>query len=226
MTEAEPAGMRPVFIGGCMRSGTTLLGSVLGGHSQVVCVPEARFIHMIRDGRAVANSMLRVRFGPRTTHHAARKWVFEVAFNFAVQQIKNQPERFFNIWYEEFIIKSEDSLQAICQFIGIPYEPALTEKQGYAVPVNNARSHRLVGQPPDPARISSWQRELSTAEISIFEKQARDMLVLTGYEPVSAPESITPVQKLRWIVLAGLSRRIFKHRASRQARQAADGSSG
>lgn len=35
--------MRPVFIGGCERSGTTLLGSMLGGHNDCLCVPEMQF---------------------------------------------------------------------------------------------------------------------------------------------------------------------------------------
>src|SRR5262245_2436326 len=33
----------PIFVGGCGRSGTTLLGSILGAHSECVCVPESPF---------------------------------------------------------------------------------------------------------------------------------------------------------------------------------------
>jgi hypothetical protein len=35
--------MKPIFIGGCGRSGTTLLASLLAGHSHVVAPPEAQF---------------------------------------------------------------------------------------------------------------------------------------------------------------------------------------
>src|SRR5215208_6994868 len=43
--------MRPLFIGGCERSGTTMLGAMLGGHSQCVCVPESQFIeHQLARG--------------------------------------------------------------------------------------------------------------------------------------------------------------------------------
>ena len=35
--------MRPVFIGGCARSGTTLLGSMLGTHSKCLATPESKF---------------------------------------------------------------------------------------------------------------------------------------------------------------------------------------
>ena len=305
---AEPAQMKPVYIGGCMRSGTTLLGAVLGGHSQIICIPEARFIaetwpdylreqdvrlawnrlrrhpqmikqwmftpeelhtmetgldqltdyrslvekmvavyaarsgksgcaywvdhttknvmraqvlleifpdarfiHIIRDGRAAANSMLKASFGPCTARQAAGKWACEVACNYAVQQILNRPEHFFNIHYEDFITDSEASLRLICRFAGIAYEPELAEKQNYAVPANNARSHHLVGKPPDPARINSWQHELAPAEISIVEQQAREMLTLTGYQPSLASGCISPLQKLRWNILAGAYRKIRKN---------------
>ena len=36
--------MIPVFIGGCPRSGTTLLGAMLGAHRDVICPPEAHSI--------------------------------------------------------------------------------------------------------------------------------------------------------------------------------------
>ena len=35
--------LRPIFIGGCPRSGTTLLGALIGAHSRCVCVPEMQF---------------------------------------------------------------------------------------------------------------------------------------------------------------------------------------
>jgi len=35
--------MKPIFIGGCERSGTTLLGAMLGGHADLLCVPEMQF---------------------------------------------------------------------------------------------------------------------------------------------------------------------------------------
>jgi hypothetical protein len=35
--------MQPVFIGGCGRSGTTLLGAMLGTHSKCIVTPESKF---------------------------------------------------------------------------------------------------------------------------------------------------------------------------------------
>ena len=44
--------MKTVFIGGCVRSGTTLLGSILGTHDKCICTPESRFkIDVIKMGQ-------------------------------------------------------------------------------------------------------------------------------------------------------------------------------
>ncbi len=41
-----------IFIGGCARAGTTLSGSMLGGHSTAVCVSESPFkVGLLRDKR-------------------------------------------------------------------------------------------------------------------------------------------------------------------------------
>jgi hypothetical protein len=39
--------MKALFIGGCDRSGTTMLGSLLGTHSKILCVPESQFIYRV-----------------------------------------------------------------------------------------------------------------------------------------------------------------------------------
>ncbi|MBD3360653.1 hypothetical protein GF366_02510, partial [Candidatus Peregrinibacteria bacterium] len=35
--------MKYIFIGGCPRSGTTMLGSLLGAHPEALCIPESQF---------------------------------------------------------------------------------------------------------------------------------------------------------------------------------------
>lgn len=36
--------MKPIFVGGAQRSGTTMLASMIGNHPKIICVPEAQFI--------------------------------------------------------------------------------------------------------------------------------------------------------------------------------------
>ena len=41
MTDAP---LQPVFVCGCPRSGTTMLGAMLGGHPDVITVPESQWL--------------------------------------------------------------------------------------------------------------------------------------------------------------------------------------
>ena len=55
--------MKPLFIGGCERSGTTMLGAMLGGHSRCLCLPESQFMddqlaHADADGRIDSRAAL------------------------------------------------------------------------------------------------------------------------------------------------------------------------
>src|SRR6188472_1560818 len=55
--------MKPLFIGGCERSGTTMLGAMLGGHSRCLCLPESQFMddqlaHADADGRVDSRAAL------------------------------------------------------------------------------------------------------------------------------------------------------------------------
>ena len=55
--------MKPVFIGGCERSGTTMLGAMLGCHSRSLCLPESQFMddqlaHADSDGRIDSRAAL------------------------------------------------------------------------------------------------------------------------------------------------------------------------
>src|SRR5215208_6780589 len=54
--------MRPLFIGGCERSGTTMLGAMLGCHSRCLCVPESQFLDDL-----LAHADLEGRIDPRVT---------------------------------------------------------------------------------------------------------------------------------------------------------------
>lgn len=39
------------------------------------CFPDAKFVHLIRDGRDVAESLKRVLIGPKSIYRIAKRWV-------------------------------------------------------------------------------------------------------------------------------------------------------
>jgi hypothetical protein len=270
--------MRPVFIGGCDRSGTTLLGAMLGSHSECLCVPEsqfkidvlrflkhdqaevdlfstfnmirnhwrfklweldidlsptvekrlrgsyprliewiikdygnkagkpsssiwvdhtpsnlkyaatlaslfpqARFIHIVRDGRAVASSVMRLDWGPNTIIKAAHWWIENVAYGLAAESFLGKG-KVIRLRYEDLVREPTPILERVCSFLDIDYQSKMAKATGFKVPRFTSAQHALVGNPPDPSRVDAREKKLSPREVEIFKSLTGDSLLSWGYK--------------------------------------------
>jgi hypothetical protein len=83
--------------------------------------PDARFIHVIRDGRDCAASFhRRWRFNPVRTMY---RW--KQAIDAGQRQGANIPGRYLEVRYERVTAAPEAEFSAILQFLGLPFEPAV-----------------------------------------------------------------------------------------------------
>lgn len=144
--------------------------------------PEARFIHLVRDGRGVAASLLPLDWGPNDILSAADFWMARCAAGLAAE-LQLGSERVLRVRYEDLLLNPEATLRAIAVFAGLPYESAMTQGTGHGPSRYNQRQHRLVGQPPDQSRAHSWNRCLTPRQIEIFESEAGELLETLGYQP-------------------------------------------
>ena len=309
--------MRPVFIGGCERSGTTMLGAMLGSHPSHLCppempfkidllragakrkdlpatairsvvqsnpkaelqgwrigdqtwgfesatapdairtivksygelndrsapqvwidhtpnnirwaatlaeaFPESTFVHIIRDARAVAASLMELEWGSNTAYRSAHYWLEGVSFGLAAESaLKSRCTR---VRYEDLVIEPEATLQQLCKSIDIEYDAAMVESGGYAVNTYSRKQHALVGQAPDSARASAWERKLSSRKVEIIESIVADELRLLGYEPRFGLAAVPPTRRERWsseareILAARIVNRFRKRLRIRRARR-------
>jgi hypothetical protein len=169
-------------------------------------LPEARFVHLIRDGRDVALSLMEVHFGPDDVRGAAERWTQWIA------QARRHGERvghYLELRYEDLIADPEDRLREICRFIELPWDPAMLDyhrraegrideivrdfdRDGGRPPVPaevRAHQHRHVSQPPRGDRVARWRRDMSPADQAAFEEIAGELLGQLGY-----PLSGTPAE--------------------------------
>jgi sulfotransferase family protein len=172
------------------RRGRTLLGMF----------PEARFIHLIRDGRAVAASLLPLDWGPNNVLHAAEFWMARCALGLAAE-LEWGPGRVLRVRYEDLLNQPEPSMRRIASFSGLEYEPAMVSGGGHRPGRYHARQHHLVGLAPDPSRVERWQQIFTRRQVEIFEAEAGEFLETLGYRPrygISAlPASRVEVLRLR-----------------------------
>jgi hypothetical protein len=189
------------------------------GRTLLELFPDARLVHLVRDGRAVAASMLPLDWGPNNVVLAARSWLRTVAQGMALETA--YPDRVIRVRFEDLVRDPAPSLARICRFAGLEYREAMTRGGGLAVPKTTVVQHALVGKPPDPRRAEAWKTALTPRQIEIFESEVRSLLPLLGYEPVYG-ESARPLTPLGGLLYHArhLARDVVVNRLRRRKRMA------
>ena len=160
-------------------------------------LPEARFIHLIRDGRDVALSLTEVEWGPETIPEAAKKWTQWIA---KARRQANRIEHYLEVRYEDLVTDPEPTLRQVCEFVELEFsEDMLTYHErasermsevvrefqiggGPLLTANDrAKQHELVSEPPRADRLARWQNDMSAADQALFEEIAGDLLTELGY---------------------------------------------
>lgn len=142
--------------------------------------PESRFIHIVRDGRAVAASILPLDWGPNTIMKASRWWMRMTSFGLAAEKALG-PEVILRVKYEDLVLEPEKTMQAISQFLGIDFQQDMLQATGFNPPSYTTRQHKLVGNRPDASVVNRWEKKLTARQVEIFENQTRDFLSFLGY---------------------------------------------
>jgi hypothetical protein len=140
---------------------------------------DATFVHIIRDGRAVAGSVIPLDWGPNSSREAAVWWSRKLSFGLAGQ--KAIPERVTTVRYEDLIRNPVAELKRLCGFLRLNFSEEMLEANGYSVPVYTRKQHELIGRKPNIRQLTAWRQKLSPKEIEQFEYIAGPILELLGY---------------------------------------------
>lgn len=141
--------------------------------------PHARFVHLVRDGRAIAASVVPLPWGPNTVEWAARWWIEFLAFGLGLEAWGGP--RVMRVRYEDLVGNPNRTIPAVAAFAGLEYEPGMLRADGFRVPADPTGQHALVGQPLQPERAAMWEDHLTTRDVEIFESSAGDLLSYLGY---------------------------------------------
>lgn len=142
--------------------------------------PDAKFLHIVRDGRAVAASIVRLDWGANTIDRAAVSWVRKVSHYLAAESVLGH-ERIKQVKYEELIRQPEHTLTDICRFAGIDFQDRMLRGTGFKVPAYTASQHSLLGKAPEVERIYAWEKDLTPRQVEIFESIGGNLLQSLGY---------------------------------------------
>ena len=152
-------------------------------------LPEAKFIFIYRDGRAVFSSKKRA-ISSYTGEvmdidpiHAARTWC---RFIDIIEKMPFQND-IVRVKYENLIIQTKIELEKLYNFLfgerytGRDYN---IDTVGYysKIPASQVHLHHNVAKKPLKSRIDGWKDEITYAEGYLYERAAGRMLTQMGYE--------------------------------------------
>jgi hypothetical protein len=149
--------------------------------------PDARYVHLIRDGRDAALSFLSVPAGlmtegwghPRDARGFACQWATEVVAA-RVLGARVGPSRYLELRYEALVADTEAALRAICAYADLVYDPGMLDYVGRTDSARKAHQQRL-NEPPR-AGVRAWRTEMSDDDRRRFEEVAGALLDELGYE--------------------------------------------
>jgi Sulfotransferase family len=148
--------------------------------------PDARYAHLIRDGRDAALSFLALSrkptfnlARPRGVGGFADQWRREVegARRFGRERLG---DRYGEVRYEDLVADPEASLGRLCGVLGLEFDPGMLAY--HAEPdAGTLRDHPKLAEPPTPG-LRSWREQLPPRQAELFEAIAGDLLSDLGYE--------------------------------------------
>lgn len=145
--------------------------------------PESRFVHVVRDGRDVALSLVQQRFGPTNVAEAASFWAHRVTRG-RRDGGPLGPERYLEVRYESLVAEPKGEVARMCEFLGLAFEPQMPsalERGTERVPEERRANHPHLGEPLRGG-IRDWRRDMPPGDVALFEAVAGSELEAFGYE--------------------------------------------
>ena len=160
-------------------------------------LPEAHFIHVLRDPRDTALSWRKTWFAPSQDYDIlGQAWKHHVDTG---RQAGAALAHYIETRYEDLVLRPHAELARLCDFLALPYAEAMADPSAQGV----ARIARIQGRqhvsgrmvtreertgihanlvnPPMAERVGVWKREMSAAERAAVERGAAPLLEVLGY---------------------------------------------
>jgi hypothetical protein len=171
--------------------------------------PDAKFVHIIRDGRDVCLSVLNWNKAERTVGRYA-SWEEDPVSTTALwweRKVRKGredgaalgPGLYHEMLYEDLVEDQERECKRLCEFLGVPYDDAMIrfhEGRERVKPGRSAKSAWL--------RVTSglrdWRTEMCTGDVERFEAAAGNLLEELGYEravPNPSSEALEQAARIR-----------------------------
>lgn len=165
-------------------------------------LPEARFIHVIRDGRDVALSRWKRTLGekdPAPASQVAEGWQRRIR---RAQKQGAKLNHYLELRYEDLVTDTEPNLRRVAEFLELPWSDLMLRYYEHAaermaemardLPATDGKptrpgeermqAHAMTQKPPDPSAMYRWREKMEPADVAAFDAAAGELLAELGYD--------------------------------------------
>ena len=147
--------------------------------------PEARFIHLVRDGHDVSKSFQKMgTYGPALYANAS-EWKKSINAFRSASARDSIKSRTIEIRYEQLVLDTVPTINRICDFIGIEFAPTMLDWEhdlGDKIPSREAHIHSKLSRKPKASDAFRWEKEMSGLEVFTIESHIANELKWAGYK--------------------------------------------
>ena len=155
--------------------------------------PDARFIHLIRDGRDVALSYADVDFGPKNVAKAAKLWADRVGAG--LRDGRPLGDRYLEVLYADLTEDTEGTLRDICSLIDLDFDPVMLDPEATGkAALDRAQKYNPHVREGAKRHVRSWESDMPADQQEMFEAVAGDVRSALAferrYQTTSAPARV------------------------------------
>jgi Sulfotransferase family len=148
--------------------------------------PDAHVIHIIRDGRAVARSLVSMGWGPSTIREAADEWRDCVAGGLKGRDLFG--ERYIEVRYEDLLANPVNGAETIYEWLGLGLDGGVLEQ----VALEAGTKFNVDSASPTVA-TDKWRAEITAEDLQEFDAAAGTLARQLGYrDPDPRPGAAVP----------------------------------
>ncbi len=147
--------------------------------------PRAKFVHLVRDPRAVAASLIRLPdWGPNDPSAAALYWSKRVRPGREAGAALSSCT-YLELSYEELVTEPHQVLERLCIFLNIAFDSSMLSyfQEGHVLQSRHLGDghHRRLSEPP--SLKETWRDDLTDEAVAVIEALCRSDMAELGYEP-------------------------------------------
>jgi hypothetical protein len=173
--------------------------------------PNARYVHLIRDGRDVALSLMEKSWGPGDFVASLEYWARNISC--ARRMLYMLPEdKYIEVRFEQLVSEPEPEMRRVMRFLGFEFEPTMLDayrnKAASKVGELINSIHPHLKEAPSKDQAFKWKKKLGPSDQALAYEIAGTELEELGYEPGVKSARLNTLRKCYHLLMGRTKRKL------------------